>query len=179
MRGLRTLLVPALFGLALLIAALITRTGILARKNPGEPINSAMREAMGQASLPPRDAEQVAQRFPNAIVTPSGLRYRVDRPGQGGPMPQRGQFVSVHYRGELLDGTPFDDSYSRGEGPFNFPVGIGRVVPGWDEALMTMTKGEKRTLIVPYWLAYGEKGQRGRIPPRATLVFEVELVDLH
>lgn len=174
----RSVLVPVLLGLALLTVAIITRTGILARKDPGRPINRAMREAMGQAGLPPDDREQVERRYPNAVVTPSGLRTVVDRPGSGEQTPERGQFVTVHYQGRLLDDTLFDDSRARGDGPLTFPVGQGRVIPGWDEAIMLMTEGEKRTLIIPHWLAYGEKGARGRIPPRATLVFEVELLEI-
>lgn len=174
---LRSLLVPVVFGLALLAIAIVVRTGILARQDPGRPINSAMREAMQQVSLPPNDEALIQQQYPNAITTASGLRYIVEREGTGTETPRRGQIAAVHYRGTFLDGTPFDDSYSR-EGPFNFPVGQGRVIAGWDEAVMDMKIGEKRRLIIPYWLAYGEKGSRGKIPPRATLVFEVELLEL-
>jgi FKBP-type peptidyl-prolyl cis-trans isomerase len=90
--------------------------------------------------------------------------------------PARGDIVAVHYRGTFLDGTPLDDSYKTGS-PFSFQVGLARVIPGWDEALLDMAKGEKRILVVPYWLGYGEKGIKGHIPPKATLIFEVELVD--
>lgn len=82
----------------------------------------------------------------------------------------------VHYEGRLLDGTVFDSSYKRGS-PFTFRLGLGSVIAGWDEAFLSMTKGEKRTLIVPHWLAYGEKGRPPKIPPNATLIFEVELID--
>jgi hypothetical protein len=78
--------------------------------------------------------------------------------------------------GCLLDGTKFDSSRDRGT-PYVFRVGAGSVIKGWDEAVATMKKGEKRTLIVPWWLAYGDKG-KGPIPGRATLVFEVELLDI-
>ncbi|WP_221031298.1 FKBP-type peptidyl-prolyl cis-trans isomerase [Actomonas aquatica] len=177
MRALRTLLVPALFGLALLTIALVTRSGKLARENPGAPINSAMREAMNMMTLPIVDEGIVSQRYPKAEITPTGLRYLITQPGDGLTRPTRGQEVLVHYRGFFLDGTPLDDSYSKGQ-PFHLQAGQAQVIPGWDEAIMEMTKGEKRTLIIPYWLGYGEKGIKGHIPPEATLVFEVELVDV-
>jgi hypothetical protein len=177
MRALRPLLIPLLLGLALLTVAIITRTGVMQRDNPGLPINSAMREAMGQVSFPPADLELVSMRYPKAVATTSGLRYVVDQPGAG-EKPRRSQYLSIHYREQLLDGTTIGDSYARGEGPFNFQLGQRQVMPGWEEAAADMQKGEKRTLIVPYWLAYGEKGVRGRVPPKATLVVELELVDI-
>lgn len=177
MRTLRLLLVPAIFGFILLSIALVTRSGWFARDNPGVPINSAMRESMGMMVLPPADEAVVNQRWPNAIRTSTGLRYVVTQPGDGVTQPVKGQQVAAHYRGMLLDGTLIDDSHSKGE-PLRFPVGETRVLAGWDEAFLLMTKGEKRTLIIPHWLGYGEKGITGRIPPNATLVFEVELVDV-
>lgn len=124
----------------------------------------------------PEEAAKIVTLFGPAIETGSGLRYQVLSPGQGGAHPEPGQTVSAHYRGSLLDGTVFDESYKRGE-PLRFPVGTGRVIKGWDEALVAMTRGEKRRLIIPYQLAYGEPGRPPVIPPRATLVFEVELLD--
>ena len=177
MRALKSLIVPALFGLALLTIAIVTRSGKFARENPGAPISSAMREAMNMMTLAPHDQAVVSQRFPNHEITNTGLRYVVTAPGDGMTFPERNQTIAVHYRGTLLDGTPIDDSFRRGE-PYSFQVGQAKVIPGWDEALLTMSKGEKRTLIIPHWLGYGEKGVQGHIPPEATLIFEVELVDL-
>lgn len=109
-----------------------------------------------------------------AKSTPSGLKYIVNQPGSG-PKPTSGTSIKVHYAGRLTDGTPFDNSYTRGQ-PIEFKVGTGMVIPGWDEALLDMNKGEKRTLIIPPNLAYGPEGRPPVIPQNATLVFDVELV---
>lgn len=108
------------------------------------------------------------------VTTESGLRMIIHKDGDGS-MPIAGQTVVAHYTGLLEDGTKFDSSHDRGA-PFEFPVGQGRVIPGWDEAFLLMSRGEKRTLIIPPDLGYGEKGA-GPIPPNSTLIFEVELVD--
>jgi peptidylprolyl isomerase len=110
-----------------------------------------------------------------ATATPSGLKYIITKPGTG-PKPSAGDSVKVHYAGRLMDGKEFDNSYKRGE-PIAFKVGTGMVIPGWDEGIMLMQKGEKRTLIIPPNLGYGERGAGGVIPPNATLIFDVELVD--
>ncbi len=117
----------------------------------------------------------IDKQFPDAVTTPSGLKYIVVKEGSGGDSPAKGITVKAHYTGKLLDGKKFDSSYDRGE-PISFPVGEGRVIKGWDEAFLSMTKGEKRILIIPPGLGYGPSG-RGPIPPNATMVFDVELVD--
>jgi FKBP-type peptidyl-prolyl cis-trans isomerase len=174
----RVLLVPAFFGLILLTIAIVTRSGKFARENPGNPINSAMRESMNMMVLDPADEAAISLRFPTAQITSTGLRYLINEPGDGTTKPERGQTVSVHYRGMFMDGTTLDSSFKRGE-PFSFEVGLARVIPGWDEGVRDMTVGEKRTLIIPYWLGYGENGIQGHIPERATLIFEVELLKIH
>lgn len=167
-----------LLGALLVTAALITRSGILARKNPGRPINRAMREALDKQApqFSTDDALLLAKMYPTAHKLTSGLRYVVRNPGTGDATPHLGQEVICHYDGRLLDGTPFDSSYRRGA-PFTFRLGAGSVIRGWEEGFATMHKGEKRTLIIPHWLAYGEKGRPPTIPPKATLIFEVELID--
>jgi FKBP-type peptidyl-prolyl cis-trans isomerase len=176
---LRSFMYLLLLGVVLLTIALVVRSGIMARKNPGRPINAAMREALEDQGMPQvstQDSLVIAQKYGTAHKLASGLRYVVRAPGVGGATPKVGDQVTAHYDGRLLDGTPFDSSYKRGE-PLTFQVGVGQVIKGWDEAFLGMTKGEKRTLIIPYWLAYGISGRPPTIPPRATLVFEVELLD--
>ncbi len=120
-------------------------------------------------------AKKIKQKWPNAVTTKSGLKYVVKAKGKG-ESPARGTTITVHYTGKLLNGRKFDSSYDRGE-PIRFPVGVGRVIPGWDEALSSMKKGEKRVLIIPPELAYGSRGAGGVIPPNAWLIFDVELLD--
>lgn len=110
------------------------------------------------------------------VKTPSGLAY-VDLVPGSGPSPTAGQPVKVHYTGWLENGTKFDSSVDRGE-PFVFTIGVGQVVPGWDEGVMSMKVGGKRKLVVPPQLGYGAAGAGGVIPPNATLIFEVELLDI-
>ena len=117
----------------------------------------------------------IDEQWPDAVTTPSGLKYVVDKEGTGEATPQAGQSVTVHYTGKLMDGKKFDSSYDRGK-PIEFTVGKGQVIKGWDEALLGMKKGEKRVLIIPSSLGYGPSG-RGPIPPNATMVFDVELID--
>jgi peptidylprolyl isomerase len=109
------------------------------------------------------------------ITTSTGLQY-VDVIEGTGVTPAKGQICIVHYHGTLLDGTVFDSSKERGK-PFEFPVGEGRVIKGWDEGVMSMKVGGKRKLVIPAELAYGNR-QNGSIPPNSTLVFEVELLDI-
>ena len=109
-------------------------------------------------------------------TTPSGLQYRDLTVGEGAAASQ-GDTAVVHYTGWLLDGTKFDSSVDRGT-PFEFPLGAGRVIGGWDEGVGSMNVGGKRELIIPPDLAYGDRGAGGVIPPGATLKFEVELLDL-
>ncbi len=109
------------------------------------------------------------------ITTPSGLKY-VDEVAGSGAMPQRGQQVTVHYTGRLTTGQTFDSSVERGQ-PFTFVIGVGQVIKGWDEGVATMKIGGKRQLTIPPELGYGTRGAGGVIPPNATLIFDVELLD--
>lgn len=118
--------------------------------------------------------EEIEKRFPNAEKTSTGLRYIITKSGSGNTSPKYGQKVTVHYQGELLNGKVFDSSLIRKQ-PAVFK--IGEVIEGWNEALMTMKKGEKRLLIIPPDLGYGEYGYPGVIPPDSYLIFNVELLD--
>ncbi len=118
--------------------------------------------------------KEILNRWPEATVSSSGLRYVVVRKPTGDKVPPYGTSVTVHYSGKLLNGVEFDSSYKR-----NTPAvfAIGQVIEGWNEALLTMKKGEKRILIIPPELGYGKKGYPGVIPPNSFLVFDVELID--
>ena len=106
--------------------------------------------------------------------TSSGLKYKILNKGNG-DYPIKGDKVKVHYKGMLIDETVFDSSYKRNQ-PIEFNVGIGQVIPGWDEGIMLLKKGEKAKFVIPSNLGYGETGAGGVIPPNATLIFEVELL---
>ena len=113
---------------------------------------------------------------PDTQITASGLKITELSVGDGAEAAS-GQTVVVHYRGTLESGKQFDASYDRGT-PFTFPLGAGRVIKGWDEGVVGMKVGGKRKLVIPPDLAYGSRGAGGVIPPNATLVFEVELLDV-
>ena len=110
------------------------------------------------------------------VTTDSGLKYTDEKIGTG-DFPSKGDLLVVHYTGTLEDGTVFDSSIKRNQ-PIEFPVGTGRVIPGWDEGLMSMKVGGKRKLIIPPDLGYGSRGAGGVIPPNATLFFDVELIEI-
>jgi len=107
--------------------------------------------------------------------TESGLRYQIIQKGMG-KKAEAGNMVSVHYKGQLADGTVFDSSYKRNQ-PIDFQVGVGQVIPGWDEGICLLHVGDKARLVIPSDLGYGSQGAGGVIPPNATLVFDVELMD--
>ena len=110
------------------------------------------------------------------VTTPSGLQYK-DLVQGSGDSPAAAKMVTVHYTGWLADCTKFDSSVDRNE-PFTFRIGAGNVIRGWDEGVMTMKIGGKRKLVIPPALGYGSAGASGVIPPNATLVFEVILLDI-
>ena len=106
--------------------------------------------------------------------TVSGLYYTITKEGEG-EHPPKGANVSVHYKGTLVDGTVFDSSYQRDQ-PIEFSVGVGQVIPGWDEGILLLNKGAAARFVIPSHLGYGAQGAGGVIPADATLIFEVELI---
>jgi peptidylprolyl isomerase len=125
-------------------------------------------------------ALSIAQTVGNTMTTPSGLQITDTQLGTGAT-PKPGQTCVVHYTGWLYEngakGKKFDSSVDRGQ-PFAFPIGQHRVIAGWDEGVATMKPGGKRTLIIPPDLGYGARGAGGVIPPNATLIFDVELLEV-
>jgi peptidyl-prolyl cis-trans isomerase A (cyclophilin A) len=116
----------------------------------------------------------MAKHLEGTQKTASGLAYQVTKPGTG-PKPKAGQKVAVHYTGMLTNGSVFDSSYGRNQ-PIAFQVGIGQVIPGWDEGIMLLEEGASARLVIPPDLGYGAQGAGGVIPPNAWLIFEVTLV---
>lgn len=137
---------------------------------------NAMRDAKKlESDFANFDAE-VLKRYPKAQKTASGLWYVVNTPGTGKEV-TAGSNVAVHYAGALANGTEFDNSYKRNE-PIEFAIGVGQVIPGWDEGISLMREGAKYTLIIPSKLGYGAKGAGGVIPGNSTLVFETEVISV-
>jgi peptidylprolyl isomerase len=126
------------------------------------------------SAAPPVPAALQIAKVGKIMTTPSGLEYEDEKIGTGA-QPVAGQHVSVHYVGTLENGTKFDSSRDRGE-PFEFTIGEGQVIKGWDEGVMSMHVGGRRKLIIPPALAYGSRGAGGVIPPNATILFDVELL---
>lgn len=171
----RTYGILLILGLVLAFIAFQARTGILRSKRPEEPANKYMRQIMENPQLSVEDAEILREKYGTAHISPTGLRYLRHSTGTGNP-PSLGSEVVVQYDGYLLNGTKFDSTHDR-NAPEVFRVGSGRVIKGLDEAVSTMKLGEKRTVIVPWWLGFGEAG-KGAVPSRATLRLELELVDI-
>lgn len=141
-----------------------------------EEVNARIQAAMDEKFVESEETLRayLAENNIEATPTESGLVYVCTQAGNGSK-PEAGKKVKVHYTGTLLDGTTFDSSVDRGE-PIEFPLGMGNVIPGWDEGIAMMSKGEKGILYIPAKLGYGDR-QAGPIPAFSNLIFEVELVD--
>jgi FKBP-type peptidyl-prolyl cis-trans isomerase len=144
---------------------------VLAAGFAAAPVLHAQRE-----KLPAEDVEIVAKEFPQAKKTPTGLRYIVLQEGQG-PIPKPGAKVAVTYVGRLLNGKVFNQMDDKAN-PFVFRIRRGEVIEGWDQILQLMKAGEKRLVIIPPEMAYGTRGRPPDIPRSATLVFEIELLEI-
>lgn len=137
--------------------------------------NAAERQAAYQQEQQEADRKRAEAIIPDAQVDSNGIRYKITQEGSGSS-PDPGQTVRVHYTGAFLDGRVFDTSQQRG--PAEFPIGVGRLIPGWDIMVPQMKVGEKRIFVLPPEFAYGDQGAGGVIPPGAYLYFEIELLDI-
>jgi peptidylprolyl isomerase len=141
---------------------------------------SAALAAAFAVSVAMTSSAATAQTAGKTMTTPTGLQITDTKVGTGAT-PKTGQICVMHYTGWLYQdgakGQKFDSSVDRGQ-PFEFPIGTRRVIAGWDEGVASMKVGGKRTLIIPPALGYGARGAGGVIPPNATLIFEVELLDV-
>ncbi len=149
-------------------------TAIAAQLNPPPVAETAQASpplvAEATTNTPPTRNVEVSE---NYVTTPSGLKY-LDMVEGSGETPESGQTVTVHYTGTLVDGTKFDSSRDRNR-PFEFKLGAGQVIKGWDEGIASMKVGGRRQLVIPPSLGYGSRGI-GPIPPNSTLLFDVELL---
>lgn len=165
----------AAFSLLLLLSSVFSNsnkpTAIAA---PGETSEIAWEDALVALNIADKELNEMD--LENAIETPSGLKYIVIKEGEG-ESPTTGQTVTVHYTGTLENGQKFDSSRDRGK-PFSFKIGVGQVIKGWDEGVASMKEGGQRILIIPSDLGYGARGAGRVIPPNATLIFDVELLDV-
>ena len=152
-----------------------TRRGRIGSRRPARPKAATKTEA-SPSKAAKTEVNPNAARQPTAITTPSGLTYLITQRGEG-RQPKPGEFVLVHYTGLLTDGTVFDSSRNRGK-PFGFSLGAGRVIKGWDEGVAQLRVGDRAMLIIPPQLGYGSRGAGGVIPPDATLIFVIDLVDV-
>lgn len=163
------------------IAAVTTQpqTQIAVTTEVGESVNQS-NPLVANATVPETPAtiagNNMTENTEETISTPSGLKY-VDLKVGDGAEPKTGQTVVVHYTGTLEDGTKFDSSRDRSS-PFQFKLGVGQVIKGWDEGVASMKVGGRRKLIIPADLGYGARGAGGVIPPNATLIFDVELLKI-
>lgn len=174
-----SLAVLATFCVVLLVAQFTGARGEAIAANVSEPKATTVAEtqiAQAAADLVVEEDDTTAEDSSEEtlVTTDSGLQYEEIVEGTGA-MPQKGQRVTVHYTGTLEDGTKFDSSRDRNR-PFSFTIGVGQVIKGWDEGVMTMRVGGQRKLTIPPELGYGTRGAGGVIPPNATLLFDVELL---
>jgi FKBP-type peptidyl-prolyl cis-trans isomerase len=151
-----------LFGLMLVCAVMLTACGETKKTDTSSGLPSLNKDADGVGEV---------------VSTGTGLQYQIIKSGEGDTVAKAGDTVKVHYTGTLYDGTKFDSSRDRGT-PFSFLLGAGQVIKGWDEGVAGMKLGEIRKLLIPPDLGYGPEGNPPIIPGNATLIFEVELLEI-
>jgi FKBP-type peptidyl-prolyl cis-trans isomerase len=161
---------PLLIALALLLAAINIPGAHAQTRRRKSTQRRPPRETVAKPTPPPAEATMAA------TTTPSGLTYMVTRHGQG-RQPKPGEVVVVHYTGALTSGLKFDSSRDRGD-PIAFKLGAGRVIKGWDEGVAQLRVGDRAILVIPPQLGYGSRGAGGVIPPDATLIFIIEIMDV-
>lgn len=161
--------------IACIIVSISTSLFRCGQKQDAQPGAEDSTEQQQMESAAPGSNQMPAQ-MGNMTTTASGLQYAEITAGNG-DVAKEGNIVSVHYTGWFTDGKKFDSSLDRGK-PFQFTLGKGQVIKGWDEGVVGMKTGGKRQLVIPPQLAYGERGYPNAIPPNATLVFEVELLNI-
>mgnify|MGYP001476557353 CR=1 FL=1 len=156
----------------------IVRTGESAQSFNAEIVFSEKQEdyKKQEAEKKKMQESEIAALIAKGTTTESGLTIIIEKEGKG-DKPESGQTVSVHYAGYLTNGQKFDSSFDRND-PIQFPVGKGRVIKGWDEGIMLLNVGTQAKLIIPSELGYGRNGAGGVIPPNATLIFDVELLEI-
>ena len=154
----------------------IVRVGAEAEAFDAKNAFDAGNEVALEAERKKQEAEEAKLKglYDGTKRTDSGLAYVIEKEGKG-PKPSKGQKVAVHYAGYLTNGQKFDSSFDRNQ-TIDIEIGVGQVIPGWDEGIMLLNEGSKAKLIIPPNLGYGAQGAGGVIPPNATLIFEVELV---
>ncbi|MFA5264160.1 MAG: FKBP-type peptidyl-prolyl cis-trans isomerase [Opitutaceae bacterium] len=162
--------------LAVSIGALALALGACSKETASSEEDASQKA--GAYRISAADARTIAAKYPGVPEAPDGLRTIVLAPGAGTAKPKHGSVVAVNYELRRLDGTVIETSAKTLGGPLVIQTGMGRVIKAWDESLLDMRKGEKRTLIVPHWLGYGVTGNPPKIPPYATLVFDLELADI-
>lgn len=133
-------------------------------------------KAEREAAAKKREEELLGELSQGFETTESGLRYKIETKGDGAKA-EKGKTVAVHYKGMLSDGTVFDSSYKRNQ-PIEFPIGMGHVISGWDEGIQLLRVGDQARFVIPSHLGYGDRGAGGVIPPNASLIFDVELMEV-
>lgn len=158
----------------LLILSLVFNTP---QQEPAKADSASLTKSSQQTPLQMAENNQdMNMNSEEIITTPSGLQY-IDIKEGNGESPRQGKTVIVHYTGTLENGKKFDSSKDRNQ-PFSFKIGVGQVIKGWDEGVMSMKVGGQRKLVIPPELGYGARGAGGVIPPNATLIFDVELLEI-